>query len=150
MMLSIVKSFMDGVTKNDITVEFADYMKAMPKEYYTAMNISYGLRYNLVRKTFDANGNVAYKDVSQQPRPLTTTAIATTVLGENGLQAKYWQELAANEEIMMNSYDFIGEGSRFPKTKRSAFVRQFGQLRQRRLVERIRYRHVQKGRQRQH
>lgn len=122
MMLSIVKSFMDGVTKNDITVEFADYMKAMPKEYYTAMNISYGLRYNLVRKTFDSDGNVAYKDVSQQPRPLTTTAIATTVLGENGLQAKYWQELAANEEIIMNSYDFIGEGSRFPKNKNEVLL----------------------------
>ena len=122
MMLSIVKSFMDGVTKNDITVEFADYMKAMPKEYYTAMNISYGLRYNLVRKTFDSDGNVAYKDVSQQPRPLTTTAIATTVLGENGLQAKYWQELVANEEIMMNSYDFIGEGSRFPKNKNEVLL----------------------------
>lgn len=122
MMLSIVKSFMDGVQKNDITVEFADYMKAMPKEYYTAMNISYGLRYNLVRKTFDSDGNVAYKDVSQQPRPLTTTAIATTVLGENGLQAKYWQELVANEEIMMNSYDFIGEGSRFPQNKNEVLL----------------------------
>lgn len=122
MMLSIVKSFMDGVMKNDITVEFADYMKAMPKEYYTAMNISYGLRYNLVRKTFDSDGNVAYKDVSQQPRPLTTTAIATTVLGENGLQAKYWQELAANEEITMRSYDFIGEGSRFPKNKNEVLL----------------------------
>lgn len=122
MMMSIVKSFMDGVTKNDITVEFADYMKAMPKEYYTAMNISYGLRYNLVRKTFDSDGNVAYKDVSQQPRPLTTTAIATTVLGENGLQAKYWQELAANEEITMRSYDFIGEGSRFPKNKNEVLL----------------------------
>lgn len=122
MMLSIVKSFMDGVMKNDITVEFADYMKAMPKEYYTAMNISYGLRYNLVRKTFDSDGNVAYKDVSQQPRPLTTTAIATTVLGENGLQAKYWQELAANEEITMRSYDFIGEGSRFPQNKNEVLL----------------------------
>lgn len=122
MMLSIVKSFMNGVMKNDITVEFADYMKAMPKEYYTAMNISYGLRYNLVRKTFDSDGNVAYKDVSQQPRPLTTTAIATTVLGENGLQAKYWQELAANEEITMRSYDFIGEGSRFPKNKNEVLL----------------------------
>lgn len=122
MMLSIVKSFMDGVMKNDITVEFADYMKAMPKEYYTAMNISYGLRYNLVKKTFDSDGNVAYKDVSQQPRPLTTTAIATTVLGENGLQAKYWQELAANEEITMRSYDFIGEGSRFPKNKNEVLL----------------------------
>ena len=114
---SVVKSFMTGVQKNDLTEEFAEYMKAMPKDYYTAMSISYGLRYNLVRKTYDANGNVVYKDASQQPQPLTTTACATTVLGENGLQAKYWQELVADEEVMMKSYDFIGEGSRFPQNK---------------------------------
>ena len=114
---SVVKSFMTGVKKNDLTEEFADYMKAMPKDYYTAMSISYGLRYNLVRKTYDKDGNVVYKDASQQPQPLTTTACATTVLGENGLQAKYWQELVADEEVMMRSYDFIGEGSRFPQNK---------------------------------
>lgn len=114
---SIVKSFMTGVTKNSLSEEFAAYMKAMPREYYTAMSISYGLRYNLVRKTYDKDGNVVYKDASQQPQPLTTTACATTVLGENGLQAKYWQELVADEEVMMRSYDFIGEGSRFPKNK---------------------------------
>ena len=122
MMMSIVKSFMDGVQKNELTVEFAEYMKAMPKDYYTAMNISYGLRYNLVRKTVDENGNVAYKDISQQPRPLTTTAIATTVLGENGLQAKYWQELSADEEVTMRSYDFIGDGSRFPQNKNEVLL----------------------------
>lgn len=122
MMMSIVKSFMDGVQKNELTVEFAEYMKAMPKDYYTAMNISYGLRYNLVRKTVDENGNVAYKDISQQPRPLTTTAIATTILGENGLQAKYWQELSADEEVTMRSYDFIGEGSRFPQNKNEVLL----------------------------
>ncbi len=114
---SVVKSFMTGVTKNALSEEFAEYMKAMPKDYYTAMSISYGLRYNLVRKTYDANGNVVYKDASQQPQPLTTTACATTVLGENGLQAKYWQELVADEDVMMSSYDFIGEGSRFPQNK---------------------------------
>lgn len=114
---SVVKSFMTGVTKNSLSEEFAAYMKAMPKEYYTAMSISYGLRYNLVRKTYDENGNVVYKDASQQPQPLTTTACATTVLGDNGLQAKYWQELVADEEVMMRSYDFIGEGSRFPQNK---------------------------------
>lgn len=114
---SVVKSFMTGVTKNSLSEEFAAYMKAMPREYYTAMSISYGLRYNLVRRTYDKDGNVVYKDVSQQPQPLTTTACATTVLGENGLQAKYWQELVADEEVMMRSYDFIGEGSRFPQNK---------------------------------
>ncbi len=114
---SVVKSFMTGVTKNALSEEFAEYMKAMPKDYYTAMSISYGLRYNLVRKTYDADGNVVYKDASQQPQPLTTTACATTVLGENGLQAKYWQELVEDEDVMMRSYDFIGEGSRFPQNK---------------------------------
>lgn len=61
MMMSIVKSFMDGVQKNELTVEFAEYMKAMPKDYYTAMNISYGLRYNLVRKTVDENATLPTK-----------------------------------------------------------------------------------------
>ncbi len=122
MTLSMVTSFMNGVQKNELTEEFADYMKAMPKDYYTALGISYGLRYNLVRKTYDADGNVTYKDVSQQPKPLTTTAIATTVLGENGLQAKYWQELVASEEVTMRSYDFVGEGSRYPKNKNEVLL----------------------------
>lgn len=114
---SFTKSFLEGITKNEITDEFTQYMKNMPKDNYKSMSINYGLRYNLVRKTFDQNGDVTYTDVSQSPEPITALAIATTVLGENGLQSKYWQELASDKDTMLESYDLIGKNSRYPQNK---------------------------------
>lgn len=112
-----VSSFIDGITKNDITQEFTEYMKNMPQENYKSMNINYGIRYNLVRKTYSEIGVTTYKDVSQAPVPISALAIATTVLGENGLQSKYWQELASDKDTMLDSYDLIGEKSRYPQNK---------------------------------
>lgn len=112
-----VSSFLDGITKNDITEEFTEYMKNMPSDNYKSLGVSYGLRYNLVRKTYDENGNQLYTDVSQSPRPITALGIASTVLGENGLQSKYWQELAGDKDTMLESYELIGEKSRYPQNK---------------------------------
>ena len=115
---SFTKPFLEGITKNGITEEFTQYMKNMPKDNYKSMSINYGLRYNLVRKTFhETNGNVIYADVSQAPEPITALAIATTVLGENGLQSKYWQALASDKDTMLESYDLIGKNSRYPQNK---------------------------------
>ena len=114
---AFTKPFLEGITKNEITEEFTQYMKNMPKDNYKSMSINYGLRYNLVRKTYDQNGNVTYADVSQAPEPITALSIATTVLGENGLQSKYWQELASDKDTMLESYDLIGEKSRYPQNK---------------------------------
>lgn len=112
-----VSSFLDGITKNDITDEFTEYMKNMPSDNYKSLGVSYGLRYNLIRKTYDENGNQIYTDVSQSPRPITALGIASTVLGENGLQSKYWQELAGDKDTMLESYELIGEKSRYPQNK---------------------------------
>ncbi len=114
---AFTKPFLEGITKNEITEEFTQYMKNMPKDNYKSMSINYGLRYNLVRKTYDKNGNITYADVSQAPEPITALSIATTVLGENGLQSKYWQELASNKDTMLESYDLIGKNSRYPQNK---------------------------------
>lgn len=115
---SFTKPFLEGITKNGITEEFTQYMKDMPRDNYKSMSINYGLRYNLVRKTYDeTNGNVIYADVSQAPEPITALAIATTVLGENGLQSKYWQALASDKDTMLESYDLIGKNSRYPQNK---------------------------------
>ena len=114
---SFTKPFLEGITKNEITEEFTQYMKNMPKDNYKSMSINYGLRYNLIRKSYDKNGNITYTDVSQSPEPITALAIATTVLGENGLQSKYWQELASDKDTMLESYDLIGENSRYPQNK---------------------------------
>ncbi len=112
-----VSSFIDGITKNEITEEFTEYMKDMPEENYKSLGVSYGLRYNLVRETYDKNGNRTYMDVSQSPQPITALGIASTVLGENGLQSKHWQQLAGDKDTMLESYDLIGENSRYPQNK---------------------------------
>lgn len=114
---NMMVAFFDGVTKNDLSPEFVEYMSQMPKENYSAMSIYYGLRYNLIGKTFDENGNVVYKDISKVPKPLGATDIATTVLGENGMQSAMWQVLIGGEENMLKSYSLIGENSRYPQNK---------------------------------
>lgn len=115
--MDMMMAFFDGVTKNELTSEFADYMRDMPKEDYSAMGIYYGVRYNLVRKTFDESGNTVYLDASQVPNPMNALSIATTVLGENGLQTPNWQVAIGDEATMMESYDLIGENSRYPQNK---------------------------------
>lgn len=115
---SFIESFLDGVTKNDLTEEFAEYMKAMPKEYYSSMSVLYGLRFNMVREIKDESGAVVeYKDISQLPGRITAVNVASTVLGENNLQSTTWQMLVGDEQNMLKSYDLIGENSRYPQNK---------------------------------
>lgn len=114
---SMMTAFFDGVTKNDLSPEFADYMAQMPKENYSAMSIYYGLRYNLVTRMADEDGNLVYKDISKSPKSLGAMDIATTVLGENGMQSSLWQVLVGDEQNMLKSYSLIGENSRYPQNK---------------------------------
>ena len=112
---SFTKPFIEGITKNEITQEFTEYMRNMPEDYYKSMSINYGLRYNFIRKTYDENGRETYKDISKSPEPITAMAIASTVLGENGLQSKYWQALAKDEKTMLDSYDLLS--GRYPQNR---------------------------------
>lgn len=111
----IIESFLDGVTKNDLSEDFADYMKAMPEDYYSSMSVLYALRYNLIRQVVDESGNIEYKDISQLPGKITAVNIASTVLGENDLQSDTWQVLVGDEQNMMESYELIGENSKYPQ-----------------------------------
>lgn len=111
----IIESFLDGVTKNDLSEDFAEYMKAMPEDYYSSMSVLYALRYNLIRQVEDEYGNIEYKDISQLPGKITAVNIASTVLGENDLQSDTWQVLVGDEQNMMESYELIGESSKYPQ-----------------------------------
>ncbi len=127
---SVMESFFEGVSRNEITAEFADYLLEMPRDYYSSMSIFYGTRYNLINKTFDEYGVAEYRDVSQVPSATKSIDIATTVLGENGLQAANWQIAVGGEEEMMESYEFIGENSRYPQNKNEILlcVSQYNQV----------------------
>ncbi len=127
---SVMESFFEGVSRNEITAEFADYLLEMPKEYYSSMSIFYGTRYNLINKTFDERGVAEYRDISQVPSATKSIDIATTVLGENGLQAPNWQIAVGGENEMMEEYEFVGENSRYPQNKNEILlcVSQYNQV----------------------
>ena len=109
----ILNAFFKSVSKNDLNEEFAQYINDMPEEYYSAKSAYYGLQYNLIRKTDDGD----YKDVSQKPETSDVMTIATSILGESGVQPAYWQVLVGGEKTMLASYDLIGEHSRYPQNK---------------------------------
>lgn len=111
----ILSAFFKSVSKNELNEEFAEYMKQMPSEYYSARSIYYGVRYNLLSKITSASGSETYKDVSQQPETSTVMTIATSILGESGVQPAYWQVLVGGEDTMMAAYDMI-DGT-YPKNK---------------------------------
>ncbi len=113
----ILNAFFKSVSKNDLNEEFAKYIEDMPEDYYSARSAYYGVRYNIVAKTHDSEGNTVYKDVSQQPEVSNVMTIATSILGESGVQPQYWQVMVGDENNMLKSYDLIGKNSRYPNNK---------------------------------
>lgn len=109
----ILNAFFKSVSKNDLNEEFSQYINDMPAEYYSAKSAYYGLQYNLIAKTDSGE----YEDVSQKPKESDVMTIATSILGESGMQPTYWQVLVGGEKNMLASYDLIGENSRYPKNK---------------------------------
>ncbi|MCM1306179.1 MAG: ATP-binding cassette domain-containing protein [Bacteroides sp.] len=113
---NLLNAFFKSVSKNDLSEAFAKYMAKMPEDYYDAKSVYYGVRYNLVTKTVGEEGEIEYKDVSQQPEVSTVMTIAMSILGESGVQPQYWQVLV-DEDNMRESYTLIGENSRYPQNK---------------------------------
>ena len=112
----ILSAFFKSVSQNDLSEEFAEYMKAMPADYCSARSIYYGVRFNLISKSV-VNDETIYKDVSQQPETSTVMTIATSILGESGMQPPYWQVMVGDEDNMLESYELIGKNSKYPQNK---------------------------------
>ncbi len=104
---ALISSFFSNITRNELSEDFDNYIKKMPKENYSAISTFYGTRFNLLAKTYDEDGNDLYLDISQRPDASSALTIATTVLGDNGLQTKYWQQMVGDEENMKKSYDVL-------------------------------------------
>ena len=114
---NILNAFFKSVSKNDLNEGFANYMAKMPTDYYSARSVFYGVQYNLVTMTVDEYGRTAYKNVSQKPKASDVMTIATSILGESGVQPQYWQVLVGDENNMLSSYELIGKNSRYPQNK---------------------------------
>ena len=95
--------------KNDINRDYVNYIKAMPKEYYSAMTFDYGLDLNhsiYVDFThLDENGN----EVTSKISVAALTAIYTSVLEQTEYKAyaSYIPQLAPNFEQAPNNPDYI-------------------------------------------
>lgn len=117
MIENVLSSFFKSVSRNELSEEFADYMRNMPEEYYSAYSEFYGVRYNLISKKLEETGETTYVDASKQPEVSSVMTIANTVLGESGVKPDYWQTLVGGEDTMMAAYTFVGENSRYPQSK---------------------------------
>ena len=109
----------NSAIENDITREYIEYLKAMPKTYYNDMIFDYGydINYGLYTDFFEKSGSEAKKmSVS------AITAMYTSILKETefkdyaeyvGMLAPSFEQLPTNYEHMMTQYDLVGEGSRY-------------------------------------
>ena len=98
------------VMENTITEDYIEYVKAMPKEYYNAMLVSYGidLNNNLYTSFYEttedkANGEVRNISVS------ALTTLYTQILKETSFKsfASYISTIAPSMAQMPNSNDYI-------------------------------------------
>ncbi len=103
----VLNSFFKSVTRNQISNEFCEYMESYDKGY-GAMNVFYGTRFNLISRYYDNESTtIRYLDASQQPSDIAAMSIAMTVLGDNGMQPRYWQQLVGDMEYMTEQYDVL-------------------------------------------
>ena len=109
--------------ENTLTEEYINYVKAMPKEYYNAMLLGYGI---------DMNNNV-YVDfkTSADSEPVNIsisalTSLYTSILKETEFKdyasyvtalAPSMEEMPNNVDYLLSQYDLVGENSKIASGK---------------------------------
>ncbi len=117
------KDISNILVENTITQEYVDYVKSMPKDYYNAMLLGYGIDLNAnVYTDFKLDNESEAKNVSIS----ALTSIYTSILKETEFKdyASYVTALAPslkqmpdNRDYLLSQYDLVGENSRFPENK---------------------------------
>lgn len=110
-----------SIIRNNITNEYLDYVKSMPKEYYRAINATYGL---------DLSNNI-YTDFELEEYGKTklslTAALAmyTDLLGQTDFKqyssyipmfTERFRQLPGNKDFVLSQYDIVSDPkkSKFP------------------------------------
>ena len=112
------KTAEDLAVENNITEEYVNFVKAMPREYYQAIMYSYG---------FDLNSNIYTefkRSESAEPQNISVTALTsvyTSLLKETefkdyadyiGMLAPSFAQLPNNSDYILTQYELVGEGSK--------------------------------------
>ena len=111
------------LVENTITKEYIDYVKAMPKEYYNAMLLGYGMDLSAnIYTDFKESADSEAKNMSIS----ALTAIYTSILQETQFKdyAAYVSALAPsmsqmpnNNDYLLSQYNLVGEGSKIAEGK---------------------------------
>lgn len=122
-LIKMNKNAEDIVMENDITKEYIDFVKAMPKEYYNAMILGYGIDMTAsIFTDFRYDSDSDAENISLH-RLLN---VAKSVLGETEIAdqaesivslAPSLKQLPSNKDYVLSQYDLIGDGSRLAEGK---------------------------------
>ena len=114
------------IVENTLTKEYIDYIKAMPREYYNAMLLGYGINLNSNLYTdFSHGGTVENISVS------ALTSIYSSILQETEFSdyanmittlAPSFSQLPDNPDYILSQYNLVGEGSKFATEKNEVML----------------------------
>ena len=112
------KDIQSIVMENDLTKEYIDFVKAMPKEYYNAMLLGYGLDMSMsIYTDFKYSEGSEEKNLSVKNLVDMYTAILKGT--DFADYASYvtaltptFQQSPNNPDYLLSQYDLVGEGSK--------------------------------------
>ncbi len=119
----IDKASKNAAIENDITAEYIEYLKAMPKDYYNDIIYYYGTDLNYSLYT---NFKTDKDSDGRWTSATSVTAIYTSLLKETefkdyadsiGAFTPSFEQLSSNEEYILSQYNLVGEGSKIATEK---------------------------------
>ena len=116
-------TFDSMLVENDLTEEYIEYVKSMPKEYYNDMILGYGLDFSKTIFTdFKETSSGEARHISiKQLTDIYKSIIADTdykdMAGMVDMLAPNFEQAPGNAEYIMSQYELVGEGSRLATEK---------------------------------
>ena len=117
---------------NDINEDFVGYVKNMPDEYYASINYNYGLD---VTNNLYTTWNRGYEGDEGHDKVISLNGLTQMYISELqtvpnfgeyamyvNLFTNFVNQLPANQDYIMDQFDFVGKNSRFPQNKNEMVV----------------------------
>ena len=116
-------TFDSMLVENEITKEYIDYVKAMPREYYNDMILGYGLDFS---KTIFTDFKETSSSAARHLSIKQLTDIYKSVIGDTDYKdmasmvdmlAPNFEQAPSKLDYILSQYDLVGEGSKIATEK---------------------------------
>ena len=117
---------------NDINEDYVGYVKNMPEDYYASINYNYGLD---VTNNIYTTWNRGYEGDEGHDKVISLNGLTQMYISELqtvpnfgeyamyvNLFTNFVNQLPADQDYIMNQFDFVGSKSRFPENKNEMVV----------------------------